>query len=228
MRRLAYAVALLTLGALGLAPRTPATAAAPPWLAANAGTAARVEVAPWLVADEPEAALTAGPASLRRDFTVDGTRPEDVVYEPIGVRVRIVHLTSAGRAALVRGIGAQWTAFAPLDRLVPEVPAGTRLRVAGGFGGFADFYPTLATRPARALQIATGSDLVALGFGVAPFDANQPAFVRIHVRVTSGDLAGRSGWIGSLYTGVPADPLPDGAAVAEKACRCRLVQFGRP
>jgi hypothetical protein len=200
----------------------------PVWLAARPGAAARVEIAPWLVSDEPEAALTERPASLLRDFTADATRPEDVVYEPIGVRVRLVRLAGNGRVALVHALGARWQAFAPLDRLVPEIPVGTKLRVAGGFGGFAEFYPNLDTPPARALQIATGSDVLALRTGVAPYDRSQPEFVRVRVRVDSGELRGRTGWIGTAYVGAAAVKIPPDAPTTEKVCSCLLVQFGSP
>ncbi len=200
----------------------------PAWLAPRPGTAARVEIAPWLVSDEPEAALTEGPASSLRDFTADPTRPEDVVYEPIGVRVRLVRLAGNGRVALVHAVGARWQAFAPLDRLVPEIPAGAKLRVAGGFGGFAEFYPALDTPRERALQIATGSDVLALRTGVAPYDRGQPAFVRVRVRVASGDLRGRTGWIGTAYVGAAAARIPAGAPTTEKVCSCLLVQFDSP
>jgi hypothetical protein len=200
----------------------------PAWLAARPGTLARVEVAPWFVSDEPEAALTESARSVLRDFTADATRPEDVVYEPIGVRVRVVRLAGNGRVALVRGVGARWQAFAPLDRLVPEIPPGTKLRVAGGFGGFAEFYPALATPQDRALQIATATDLLALRTGVAPFDRAVPEFVRVAVRVTSGVLRGRTGWIGTNYVGAAAAEISQDAPVPEQVCTCLLVQFAGP
>jgi hypothetical protein len=217
---------LLAATTLGV-PRAASADPRPAWLTARPGTPARVEIAPWYVSDEPEAALTGSSSSLMRDFTADATRPEDVVYEPIGVRVRVVRLVDAGRVALVHGAGARWQAFAPLDRLVPEIPAGTKLRVAGGFGGFAEFYPALATKPERALQIATGTDLLALQIGVAPYDRALAIFVRVHVRVTSGELRGRSGWIGTNYVGV-ADEVSADAPMTEKVCRCVLVQFVGP
>jgi len=173
--------------------------------------------------------LTEGPASALRDFTADASRPEDVVYEPIGVRVRLVRLAANGRIALVHGVGARWQAFAPLDRLVPEIPAGAKLRVAGGFGGFAEFYPALNTPRDRALHIATGSDVLALQTGVAPYDYRaQPEFVRVRVRVGSGDLRGRTGWIGTAYVGAAASRIPPDAPTTEKVCSCLLVQFDSP
>jgi hypothetical protein len=224
-------VALLPVLAIFAVSSLPAAAPAttrPAWLTARAGVRARVDVAPWFVSDEPEAALTAHASSLQRDFTGDATRPEDVVYEPIGVRVRFVRRAGNGRLALVRGTNGDWEAFAPLGRLVPEIPPGTGLRVAGGFGGFADFYPTLATRPGSALEIATGTDLTAIAIGVAPYDSALPEFVRVRVRVMSGPMKDRTGWIGTSYVGVPATALPAEASVAETACRCVLVRFGGP
>jgi hypothetical protein len=187
-----------------------------------------VEIAPWLVWDEPEAALTERAASLARDFTADATRPEDVVYEPVGVRVRIVRVLGNARVALVHGLRTRWQAFAPLDRLVPEIPAQTRLRVAGGFGGFAEFFSALDASPAGALQIPTGTDVVALAMGAARYDPSQPTFVRVRVRVMGGQLRGRTGWIGSAYVGAAADAVPAAAAPAERACSCLLVQFAEP
>ena len=197
----------------------------PAWLALRPGTIARVDIAPWLVSDEPEAALTQSPGSLARNFSDDATRPGDVLYQPIGVRVRILRLTDGGRIALVHGIGARFSGYAPLARLVPEIPAGTALVVAGGFEGFADFYSTLGTPEKRAVPIATGSRLAALEIGAAPYDPDSADLVRVRVRVLDGNLRGRTGWVSVAYTGIPADRLPATAQVAEKACRCRLVQF---
>jgi len=218
----AAAVAFATEhGPLAAAPGLPA------WLAARPGTLALVDQAPWYDSDEPEAALTASAASLKRDFSTDPARPDDVVYRPIGVRVRIARLVGGSHLALVYGIterAERWTAYAPLDRLVPEIPPGTILRAAGGFGGFADFYPALDSRQEQAARIATGSQLVALGVGVAPFDPDSPDLVRVHVRVLSGRRKGSSGWIGAAYTGIPAGP---GAVTSapERACGCRLAAF---
>ncbi len=197
----------------------------PAWLALHAGTIARVDIAPWIVSDEPEAALTESPGSVARNFSDDASRPGDVLYEPIGVRVRVLRLTDGGRIALVHGIGARFAGFAPLARLVPEIPAGTALVVAGGFEGFADFYSALGTPEKRAAPIATGSRLVALEIGAAPYDPDSADLVRVRVRVLDGNLRGRTGWISVAYTGIPAGSLPATAQVAEKACRCRLVQF---
>jgi hypothetical protein len=206
----------------------------PAWLTPRSGSEARVEIAPWLVWDEPEAALTERSGSLARDFTADGTRPEDVVYEPVGVRVRVVrvlrasHGSRSAAVALVHGRGARWQAYAPLGRLVPEIPPGAHLRVAGGFGGFAEFFPALDTPPARALQIATGTDVVALGMDTARYDAAEPFFVRARVRVGAGALRGRTGWIPTAYLGAAVDGLPPDAGSAEAACSCLLLQFAEP
>jgi hypothetical protein len=130
-----------------------------------------------------------------------------------------------GRIARVHGIGTRFEGYAPLARLVPEIPAGTALLVAGGFEGFADFYPALDTAEKHAGQIATGSRLVALEIRAAPYDPDSADLVRVRVRVLDGTLRGRTGWVAVAYTGIPVDRLPATAQVAEKACRCRLVQF---
>ncbi len=202
----------------------PRAEALPRWLTARPGTTARVDIAPWLDSDEPEAALTASPASLGRDFSADASRPPDIVYEPVGVRVRIERVL-AGRIVRVRGIDAPWVAYAPLARLVPEIPAGTRLRTAGGFGGFADFYPTLPTPQRAAQQLATGTPLVALGMDAAPYDPGTSDLVRVRVRIAAGERRGTVGWLPVGYTGLPAAATPKTASVAEHACRCRLAAF---
>jgi len=190
-----------------------------------AGTAARVDIAPWPGYDEPEAALAASAASLERDFSADLARPNDVFYEPIGVRVRIVRALAGGRIALVRGMAADWVAYAPLDRLVPEVPPGTRLRVAGGFGGFADFLPALDAPQAQARELATGTGLVALGMGAATVAAGDSDLVRVEVRVLTGPERGRTGWIPAAFTGIPLARPPAQSEEAVRACLCRLVRF---
>jgi hypothetical protein len=203
--------------------------AVPTWLRPAPGAAGRIDQAPWYDSDEPEAMLTGSPRSLRRDFAADPTRPEDIVYQPIGVKVRIVRVFDDG-VTLVQGAGGGWTGYTRLNRLVPEIPPGTALRVAGGFGGFADFFPALATPERRAARIATGTPLTALETGVAPYDPDSADLVRVHVRVLAGDLAGRTGWLATSYTGIPApgisgEGLPPSARVAERACGCRLVRF---
>jgi hypothetical protein len=212
--------------ALSLACLGPAQAAGlPAWLALDPGTTARVDIAPWLDADEPEAAITQSAASLLRDFSADASRPDDIVYEPVGIRVRVVKVTAAGKLAMVHGISSHFEGFAPLDRLIPEIPAGTLLIAAGGFGGFADFYPEIGTREKVADRVPTGSRLVAIGTGVAPYDPDSADLVRVHVRVLDGNLRGRTGWVAVAYTGLPTRTVPAGAEVAEKACGCRLIQF---
>ena len=198
----------------------------PTWLALRAGAYARVDVALWATADEPEAALTASPASLASDLTADVSRPGDVVYEPVGVRVRIVRTFPGSHVVLVHGVDRRFEAYARVERVVAEIPAGTHLRAAGGFGGFADFYPTLATRSSRAERLATGSDLTALGLAAAPFDSGSADLVRVHVRVRTGNLRGREGFVAVAYVGLPAARVGAEGEVAERACRCRLVQFG--
>lgn len=179
--------------------------------------------------DEPEAGLTASPESLDRDFTADLARPNDIVYEPVGVRVRIERVLAGGRIALVRGVGAAWHAYALVERTYPEVPPGTPLRAAGGFAGFAAFYPRLGSRQSEAGEIATGTALTALGMGAAPFDPLTSDLVRVHVVVRSGPDRGKTGWIPVGYTGIPVTAVPPEAENAAKACGCRIVRFtGNP
>jgi hypothetical protein len=233
-RRTSAAVTLAFAFAISLASPTivradPATAL-PTWLALRAGTYGRVDLAPWPTDDEPEAALTAEAASLDRDFTADLGRPNDVVYEPVGVRVRIVRLLEGGRIALVRGAGpgAAWRAYAPVDRIVPEVPPGTMLRAAGGFEGFADFFPSADALAAAAGRIETGTPLVALAIGAARDPAAGSDLVRIRVRVLAGAGRGRTGWIPAAFTGLPVRTLSPEAETAAKACRCRILRFEGP
>jgi|GEM_PF-1926707 len=217
--------ALAFVAILPFAANAGAAQTVPAWLAPRPGTLARVDIAPWFDSDEPEAALTGSVASSARDFTIDALRPMDVRYEPVGALVRIERVFPRSGVAAVRGVRSPWRAFARIARLVPVVPRGTTLVAAGGFGGFADFYPALSTKQPRAGRVATGSRLVVLGNGVAPYDPDSPDLVRLRVRVASGDLRGRVGWVAAAYTGLPlARPRPD-ASSAERACRCRLVQF---
>ena len=60
---------------------------------------------------------------------------------------------------------------------------------------------------------------------LARLDPDSADLVRVRVRVLDGTLRGRTGWVAVAYTGIPVDRLPATAQVAEKACRCRLVQF---
>ncbi len=223
-RRIAAAVFCAALACYGPAVAAPR----PAWLSLRAGTVARVDIAPWLVSDEPEAALTESPHSLERNFSDDATRPDDVVYRAIGVRVRVLSLGRDGRTAHVHGIGDRFEAYAPIQRLIPEIPAGTLLVAAGGFGGFSDFYPTLSTPEKHADRIATGSRLVAIGMGVAPYDPDSADLVRVHVRALDGNLRGRTGWLAVGYTGLPVTGPVQSADVAEKACNCRLAIFADP
>ncbi len=225
MRNPQLAFAAACVGLVATALPLGARAALPPWLALRPGTLARVDAAPWLDADEPEAALTESAASLARDFGSDASRPSDVAYAPIGTLVRVVGFASAN-VARVRIVGARGDAFAPIDRLAPQIPPGTRLRAAGGFGGAADFFPSLAAG-AIPREIATGTSLVALGTGVANFDANAGDFVRTRVRIDAGPLRGSSGWIVVKYVGVPSRERSSGNALVERACDCRLAIFER-
>jgi len=196
----------------------------PRWLRPVPGTLARVDIAPWLDADEPEAALVASPRSLDRDFSADGRRPDDVVYEPVGVLVRIVR-TLPGGVIEVRAATGNWRAYAPQDRVLPDVPPGALLHVAGGFGGAADLFSELATPEAAARTIATGTRLVALRTAAAPFDPNSSDLVRVRVRVIAGPAAGTMGWIAVAYVGIPESSVPARASIVERACRCRPVSF---
>jgi hypothetical protein len=220
-------VASLSVALLVCLAESPAAAMPrdPAWLVPGPGTIARVDIAPWEVADEPEAALTDSAASISHDFTADAERPGDVHYESVGVLVRIERVMPSGPVALVHGVEKRWQAYARIERLVPNVPPGTLLVAAGGFEGFADFYTRLDTLEARAGRLATGSRLVALGTGVAPYDPDSPGLVRLHVRVTSGSRRGSSGWIPVGYTGLPVARLSADADVTERACSCRLIAF---
>ncbi len=196
----------------------------PAWLQLHPGTLARVDIAPWRVDDEPEAALTETAASMQHDFTSDASRPPDIVFRPVGTPVRIVRVLPGGTVALVHGIGRAWEAYTRIDRLAPEVPAGTTLIAAGGFEGFSDFYPSLATPEHAADRLPTRSKMIAIGMGAAAYDPDSADLVRVHVRVLSGTLAGHTGWVPVTYTGLPAsaDSL---ASQPEKTCSCRVVTF---
>lgn len=198
--------------------------APPAWVRPVPGTLARVDVAPWLDADEPEAALTASPASLRRDFSADGRRPGDVVYEPIGVLVRIVRMLPGGIVE-VRAAASARHAYAPQNRVLPDVPPGAALRVAGGFGGAADFFPELDTPESAARTITTGTSLVALRTAAAPYDPDSSDLVRVRVRVAGGPATGTIGWIAVAYVGTPETTVPAHASIVERACRCRPAAF---
>jgi hypothetical protein len=185
---------------------------------------ARVDLAPWLVDGESEAALTESAASLERDFSADASRPPDIVFRPVGVLVRVERVLPGGTIAFVHGAGVRWEAYTRVDRLVPEIPIGTTLVAAGGFEGFSDFYPSLRTPKRSAERLPTGSRMIVLGSGAAGYDPDTDDLVRVHVRVTNGELAGREGWVAVAYTGVPADAAMLGSQ-AEKTCSCRVVTF---
>jgi hypothetical protein len=197
----------------------------PPWLRLQPGTFARVDIAPWRVEDEPEAALTESASSMARDFTGDATRPPDIVFKPVGVRVRIVRVERGGTIALVHGVGERWQAYSRIDRLIPEIPVGTALVAAGGFEGFSDFYASLSTPERAASRLPTRSRMVALGLGAAPYDPDSADLVRVRVRVLSGERAGSEGWVAVTYTGLPAGPGSRLGSQAEKTCSCRVITF---
>lgn len=219
--RCAFALAAALAGSL-----VPLAAAADPaWLVLGPGTIARVDEAPWPVFDEPEAALTASAVSLERDFTADLARPNDVLYEPVGVRVRVVRVLPGKGIAFVHALAAPWAAYAPVDRLFPEVPIGTLLRIAGGFAGFADFFPRLHSPLQHADGLATGTDVSVLGMGAAPYDPESSDLVRIDVRVLSGTERGRTGWVAAGFTGIPLGHVPANADRTARACGCRVLRF---
>ena len=223
VRAFALAFAFTTAFTVSLVPV--AASAEPAWLDLGPGTIARVDEAPWPVFDEPEAALTASAVSLERDFTADLARPNDVLYEPVGARVRVLRVLPGKGIAYVRALAAPWTAYAPVDRLFPEVPPGTLLRVAGGFAGYADFFPRLGTPLRHAGGLATGTEVSVLGMGAAPYDPESSDLVRLDVRVLTGSERGRTGWVAAGFTGLPLDRVPATADRASKACSCRILRF---
>lgn len=198
---------------------------APGWLTLAPGTIVRVDLAPWSSA-APEAALAASVRSIEKYGGDEVAEPEDVVREPVGVRAVVARLIGK-RVALVRGLFGRWKAYARVERLIPEVPPGTLLVVAGGFEGFADIYPSLSSPAHSARHIETGTRLVAINLGVGRFDPQASALVRVGVRIVSGKARGHFGWLDVAYTGVP---MPHGrlGSSAERACTCRIVAFGDP
>jgi hypothetical protein len=195
----------------------------PPWLAVRPGRMALVAEAPWPMGDEPEAALTGSFRSSRIAPDDQAARPKDAVGAAIGIAVAIERLVSP-EVARVRPVGEYPPAYVRLDRLVPEVPAGTRLVVAGGFGNEAAFYAKLEAPVEKAGSLATGTPLTALGMGTAPYDPDGSDFVRIRVLVRGGAFRGRHGWLPAAYAGLPRPGGPF-ASTAERACRCRILEF---
>jgi hypothetical protein len=198
-----------------------ADAATPSWLELRPGQIARVGAAPWPVT-EPEAALSGSEDSAAKNPDDYATRPSDAIHEPIGLRV-VIERIYADKVARVRPDGVAWSAYTRLDQLAPEVPAGTDLVVAGGFGNYGDFYAALETPASGAEQLATGTPLVALKMGTAAYDPEGSDFVRVRVLVKAGKLRGRVGWIPVLYTGLPGGAATE--STTERACRCRLLEF---
>jgi len=208
---------VLTLGAL---------TALPPWLLAQPGRAAYVAEATWSMDDRPEAALTRSRASARRAPDDQNARPSDALGAPVGVRVTIEG-TPAENVVRVRVPGDPRPAYARLDRLVPVVPPGIRLVVAGGFGGGAPFYRSLDVPVERAASLATRTPLLMLGTATAPYDPEGGDFVRLHVEIEGGPERGRRGWIPAAYAGLPG-AVRAGASNAERACACRLLEMRAP
>jgi hypothetical protein len=187
------------------------------------GRFAYVAEAPWPLDDHPEAALTYSLRTAKPDPDDQPTRPDDAVGAPIGIRAEFLALATPAVARL-RVDGVTREAFARLDRLVPPVPPGTHLVVAGGFGNEAPLYPKLDTPLKRADSLPTGTHLVALDTAVATYDPEGADFIRIEVRITSGPKHGRTGWLPALYAGLNR-PGERPGSTAEKACRCRLLEF---
>jgi len=209
----------LFFGSLGAA----GAAGEPPWLFLRPGQTALVGAAPWPMDQQPEAALTGSAQSASvspDDYT---RRPDDALGQPIGLRV-VIEAVYLGNVARVQPVGATWDAFTRLDQLIPEVPPGTQLVVAGGFGNYADFFRDLSTPAAQAEEIPTGTSVVALGLGIAPYDPDGADYVRVKVLVQGGPMRGRSGWIAVNFTGIP-DPSGAPVSTTERACRCRLLEF---
>src|SRR5579871_405695 len=213
MRRSAFASALAAL------------AMVPPWLVAVPGRPAYVAEATWTNDDRPEAALTRSLRSAARDPDDQNARPTDALGAPVGTKVTFEAFVTA-TVARVRLPGDARPAYARVDRLVPAVPRGTRLAVAGGFGGSALFYPALAAPIERAASLPSGTAVAALGTATAPYDPEGGDFVRLQVRVLSGPRRGRIGWVPAAYLGLPG--LGPYGSVAERACRCRLLELQAP
>jgi len=197
-----------------------AASAVPPWLVPEAGRLAYVAEAPW---PGPEAAATFSLRTARPDPDDQTQRPPDAAGAPIGTLATITGLASASVARLHLP-GVARAAFARLDHLVPQVPAGTALVVAGGFGNEARFYASLAGPFTHTRLLPTGTPLLALGVGVAPYDPDGADFVRLHVRVAGGPWHGRVGWLPAAYAGL-SRPNGARASSAELACRCRILEF---
>jgi hypothetical protein len=173
--------------------------------------------------DRPEAALTSSLRSARPNPEDQTARPADAVGAPIGAKVRFAGMASAS-VALLRVPGFHGIAYARLDRLVPIVPRGAKLVVAGGFGNDAPFYGALDVPLDQAWSLPTGVHVTALGMGVAPYDPDGTDFVRIHVHVDNGARMGQTGWIPAVFAGLNR-PHGHPASTAERACACRILEF---
>jgi len=200
-----------------------AAAAVPPWLEPRPGRFAYAAEAPWPMDDRPEAALTFSLRSARPEPEDQTKRPSDAVGAPIGTKVRFAGMASAA-VALLRVPGFRGIAYARLDRLVPLVPAGTKLVVAGGFGNDAPFYAAQDVPLDQAWSLPTGVHVTALGMGVAPYDPDGSDFVRIRVHVDSGARMGETGWIPAVFAGL-SRPHARPGSTAERACGCRILDF---
>src|ERR1700693_4055795 len=85
--------------------------------------------------------------------------------------------------------------------------------------------PTAWAAVARAAQqLPAGTSVLTLGLGIAPYDPEGSDFIRTKVYVQSGPQLGCTGWIAVGFTGLP-DPNGTPASTAERACRCRILEF---
>ena len=200
-----------------------AASALPAWLVPGAGRFAYLAEAPWPMGEHPEAAATYSLRTARIEPAEQAQRPRAAVGAPIGALARCVDL-AAPAVARLHLPGAAKPVYARLDRLVPAVPPGTRLVVAGGFGNEALFYPRLDAPVERAGRVPTGTPLVALGIDTAPYDPDGLDFVRVRVRIAGGPWHGRTGWIPAAYTGLTGLHRP-AESTAERACGCRILEF---
>jgi hypothetical protein len=197
--------------------------APPAWLEVRPGQMARVAEAPWFLGDKPQGALTASEASAAAIDPDNGTKaPADALGTPVGLRVRIARLFT-DHVALVQDAQGH-SAYVRIELLVPEVPAATQLVVAGDDGDSADFYPLLTTTYKDSLDIAPGSRVTTLGMGVAPYERAGGDFVRTQVKVETGELRGKTGWIAPKYLGLPG-VLGPASPETDRACGCRPLEF---
>jgi len=214
------------VGATGLcaAPGPASAATDPAWLRLAPGTVALVDVAPWTTR-RLAAALTADEDSAADMAENETQAPDDAIARPPGFAVRVQRLLDRGVVQVTGATDAgPPLAFTLAERLQPRVPAGTPLVVAGGFAGFAFLYPTLGAAQDKALQLETGTHVVAGATAVGGVRGETIDFIRVNVRIASGPLRGKTGWVAVGYTGLPHGP-GYGSTPAERGCRCRILEF---